>query len=498
MLEQIQESHKNSVNDSQYLNYDIFKKLFYGRANEAFAEAVHKKIKLKYGNRVFNANTDGTYSIYNQFDQNGKLSLTGIDSQAINDLIGNIDYHQKRTDKVIEFALNEEYECSNAIDNEEQEIEDTEHLIDSMIDITETLKQAIATVDWSGSCLIKPVYDINTKDFSIDILTNHNYFPIFSRTNKRVKVAYIEYMEYKKVENDVVIYLVTIHSRGYNTVYFADKTLKPIESLELFREIGLEAITPDVWNQFTHRYNFEGINENKFDVCECFQKQLIGEVYPVSSYFNASLEATRDYIVTDTTESQTLQELLEPKIKASEEYLSWDEVTQKNVLNMKNNVFMAKGLSMGTNPVLEQIPIDLKTEQIDLIKEHKKTMIMSSLGLNKSLLGLAETGGLSGTAKTLDMQSILASTSVIRKNVSNALEYVLDFMYYALYNQELVFKIEWGNLLSMTDDEKLNIALKENTLGISKDYIVSTYLGVEESEVSKYIQPVDIVEPPVV
>ena len=493
-LEHINHSFKRSIEDNEYINYDNYKLLNEGKADIVFADDIVKQIKLKFGN----------YMIENDFYRGwdvseGKVIPRGEKVDLI-PLISNNSIHKSQA-RVVKNL------CFAEVPKITSDMEEVFNRINNIDNFTDKLITGIKTTNYSGTVLYKPVYDVETQDITVDLVSIRNYFPVFSKANKCIKIAYVEYTcVHEEKEDNKKIYRVVIHERGKNTTMFCtleNNNFKAIEaenSMKMFSE-SIEGVEDLEFNKDfeinlsdgklvsedeTVKHVREFKRQDKFDVAEAFAEPSVGKVYSESAYSNASLKYTKNWILTDTIQKQGLQSLLKPKLAIDSTFLTRNLVTGENEINVEKDVFISDKKAFENGQVLfQQIPIDLKTSEITEILTNDNNGAKRELGLTDALLGEATNGGLSGTAKELDLIPMLSHCEVIRNNNYQTLKSVLDFAVMEVYNQEFNFTVTWGELIPATETERINEAVIKlnNTLDTEENILKELLKKDDVSEI---------------
>lgn len=512
MKELIEKSMKLAFIDDDYINFTRNKKLNDGKANEVFKKAVIEQAQIDYSSYINNGNIYSTYQL-----NNGQLVGVGPGQQfdkLIDSVITNLTLHKQHTRTIKNLALNEKPVFT--VNEENKELFDE---FEKTNDLTDLLLQGIGLTNYSGGGLYKACY-VGKNERSIDIITNQNYFPIFSDSNKTVVLAYLEYTLEKECEDKKdEVFRVTLHKKGSTEIFFTksinnDCKFIPLdveESLEYVKEMldGVEyeetndtitfgklevgeIVFDEKLGTWKHIYKWE---TPTFDVAESFFEidRVNNKPFGISAFENHSIQSTRDYIGTSTLQKSVVKALGKPKIVMSSDFAEKDLETGETTINVDKEVYIARAETVmnGNKPLFEQVPIDLKTEELKQILQQYKQEILSALGLTPALIGEQETGGLSGTAKELDLVNIKAQVEIIRKNVGIALEQVINFLF-MVDNIDLGLHIVFGDIFPPTALENANLAVLElnNGLGLKRD-ILQAYTGYNNDKMEELMKEID-------
>lgn len=452
---EIQESYCRAMCDEDYNNFFSNEMLYEGKSNLLFQDNIKNRIKVAYYGRMCGDNLITGYS-YNEGKINHiQTNYNKYFAENINDLICSNDLHRVSTNIFTDLAFNEFNWNISTEDNQSQEA--AEEFLERH-EIEQLLKDSAKLIDYSGSLLAKIIEEDDM--YSIDYVTNQNYFPVFSTYNTRKVKGYIEYSLVEK-ECELIdkekLYFVTVHEEFSTSRYFAKRhdekgfiMLSDQESL--ITKYGYE----DVEMESTH---------DTWLVQEVYKEKARGKVFGSSNYSYASKSALIDWTAIATVETQNIDSIMKVKYVVSNEFVEMtNEDNPKPYINQAQDYFVA--LQGGEKPLFEQIKNEFDYQGNKSAKEQKEEIIYKSLGVNETATGTTEKGYNSISGKMIDMTTPISKAKSLFKAIKKYEKLINTLLRLEGNNFEINFTM--GSPLTLTDKEKIeNYALMVDNAFIS-------------------------------
>ena len=316
---EIQESFKNAMCDQDYLNFFTNKLLFEGKSNIVFQDEMLRRIKVAYYGRMCN---DGK-SFYNsyQIDGNkvryGTSNLNDFFKNNISFLICSNDIHSVATNVLTDLAFNDGLKWSIGDDSEESQ-EEVEKFIEDN-ELQELMIDSFRLVHYSGGLLAKIIISgtEKNKEYSIDYITNQNYFPVKSAINARNTIGYVEYQKVSKDKEDE-IYLITEHTKNKTEKYFATLDKKQGEIQRLDSQV-------EWMNKFGLEKQDLLIQHDDWLVREIYENKGYNKCYGNSFYSYSSKQNLADWTAIATVETQNIDSIMSVKYVISDEFVEMSD-----------------------------------------------------------------------------------------------------------------------------------------------------------------------------
>lgn len=457
----------NALCDIDYTNFDRNQKLFMGLSQKVHYNALKRRVKISYQNYC-STNSDNTDMIATSVPYMGVASkdfnynYRPLDN-ILKDLVTADDTHKATVNVLTGLCMNEGLQWDVAEDESKEEWL-TE--LDDRIDLEELKNSILDMTIYGGSCLVK-VAQIG-EEYYIDLISNQSYFPVYSDYVTKKVIAYVEYMGIDIVNEDGTLqypdtYYVRIHEENSirHGIMNKDSTNLSFESMnqELIDYLGMEG------NGVVEADNTIKEDKDDWTVFECVVKKPFKKVFGMSHFSEGSVSQSRDIVVATTIVGQNLDRVLKPLTVMDSSFLenTTTEVNGKQVttkkLNAQDGILIANA-RQGDKPLFEQIKIDLKSDDVEKSIKQKTQQLYMSLGINETALGMSQKGQYSTVAKRTDMTITLGYARKYEKAANRALTKAINYIYKQITGQELNMTIRSSDMLTMSENEKLELIIK--------------------------------------
>ena len=452
--ERILKAYNDYLMTDIYKNCDKYRKLSDGKSADVFFNDVKARVNMEYMGIVNDNGYIKSYSV----NENYSLS-TNYKSHSLKDLVVGNGILQATT------RLYSEYATSKPLITNQEDLE----LIKDF-NFNDLLRKLMVIQSWSGKCLIKGV--INDERFSFYTVTPKDYFPIKNEYNPALIDGYVIYNFSKddKENKTLICEIYEQDSIEYRAYKLTDKAITEIVYPNDLTINGMVA----------NGLGYIDIQAIGWAVVE------VDNIFGKSDYNDDLLGLVRELIVGDTLTSQAFQKVANPLLQVPDTVIETDE-NGKSTVRLDNRVIIVSK----DDKDIKQVALETKTNEWKLHKEDIKNDIYKQLGVNDLAFGIDLGGSIaSGEAKRRSLERIIATVESKREKCITSIKNIVLWGYKRLKNQDVDFKIEAQDVLSLSLSERINIAVSSIQNNIMSLETAIKFIGIQGITENEEIQKI--------
>lgn len=451
ILENLQKLKETDI----YKNYAFNKKLYEGKSTEVFYKDILRRVKLEYMGLLDESNK------YLEFYRSG-LKLVGRKKAFTNLMVGN-NILQAVTKLYVELAANK----PPTVNIEEDKKEFLE-----LIDFQDELSEAMAIQSYAGKLLIRGIV-VNDK-LTFYNIPPVNYFKIPSLLSPDLAEKYVFFNEDTK-KNQLKCEIYSEGKTEYRLYTYGKDEIEEVEY-------------PDDLTQYKLKKDGKGY----IDEYDGWQVAEVDNISRQSDYLEDLVILNRELVIGDTLTSQAFDKVANPLLQVPETLLETNE-NGDYVINIKDRIAITSDESRD----ITQVSMQTKTAEWKIQRDNYMNQIYQATATNEQAFGIDKSGVASGESKIRSMERTLASVETKRSKILRAYEKIVKWGYSYIKKGELAFKLQCKEIISLSVQEKVNVAVTAVSNKIMSTEAAIEYINLtdvtSEEELQKIKKDLDYI-----